>query len=413
MAFLSDASWINLAVALGIGLLIGVEREKRKGVGATRSPAGIRTFALVALLGAVSATLGLWVLAAAALGVAALAAAAYLRSPSDDPGLTSEISLLLTLVLGAWAMQAPALAAALGVTAAVLLAAREPIHKFVRGVLTDRELQDLLLLAVATLLILPLMPQQPIGPYGAIHPRALWLVVILVMAIGAAGHVTLRVLGSRWGLPLTGLLGGFVSSTATIGAMGTRARQAPSLLQPAVAGAVLSTVATMLQMAALLAATNLATLRAMALPLACAGTVALAYGVLATWRTLRQRGEAPTHLGDAFSPKTALILAGVLALVSLISAALSQAYGQAGLAAATALAGLADTHAPAVSVATLVSSGAIKVDAATLPILLALTTNTLTKCTAAIALGDGKFAIRVVPGLLLVAGAAWTGWWLR
>jgi uncharacterized membrane protein (DUF4010 family) len=151
----------------------------------------------------------------------------------------------------------------------------------------------------------------------------------------------------------------------------------------------------------------------MALPLVCAGTVALAYGALAAWRTLHQRGEAPAHLGDAFSPKTALILAGVLALVSLISAALSQAYGQAGLAAATALAGLADTHAPAVSVATLVGSGAIKVDAATLPILLALTTNTLTKCIAAIALGDGKFAIRVVPGLLLVAGAAWTGWWLR
>ena len=138
--------------------------------------------------------------------------------------------MLLTLLLGAWAMQAPALAAALGVTVAVVLVVRGPIHHFVQSVLTDKELKDLLLLAVATLLILPLMPDRSIGPYGAIHPRALWLVVILVMSIAAAGHVALRVFGSRWGLPLAGLLGGFVSSTATIGAMGTRARDAPALL---------------------------------------------------------------------------------------------------------------------------------------------------------------------------------------
>lgn len=409
---LPDVSWINLAVALGIGLLIGVEREKRKGTGADRGPAGIRSFALVSLLGALGASLGVWVLAAALLGVAGLALASYLRSPSDDPGLTTEIALLLTLLLGAWAMQAPALAAALGVTVAVLLVVRGPIHHFVQSVLTDKELKDLLLLAVATLLILPLMPDRSIGPYGAIHPRALWLVVILVMTIAAAGHVALRVFGSRWGLPLAGLLGGFVSSTATIGAMGTRARDAPALLLPAVAGAVLSTVGTMVQMALVLAATNLATFRAMALPIVCAGAVALAYGLLVTWRTLREPGDVRADQGAAFSLWTALALAGVLALVSLISAGLSQAYGQAGLAAATALAGFADTHAPAVSVAALVGSGAIAVDTATLPILLALTSNTLSKIVAALASGNKAYGLRVVPGLLLVVGAAWAGWWL-
>lgn len=309
-------------------------------------------------------------------------------------------------------MQAPALAAALGVTVAVVLVVRGPIHHFVQSVLTDKELKDLLLLAVATLLILPLMPDRPIGPYGAIHPRALWLVVILVMSIAAAGHVALRLFGSRWGLPLAGLLGGFVSSTATIGAMGTRARDAPALLLPAVAGAVLSTVGTMVQMAMVLAATNLATFRAMALPVICAGAVALAYGLLMTWRTLREPGEAHADQGAAFSLWTALALAGVLALVSLISAGLSQAYGQAGLAAATALAGFADTHAPAVSVAALVGSGAIAVDTASLPILLAMTTNTLSKIIAAVASGDKQYWWRVVPGLLLVVGAAWVGWWL-
>lgn len=412
MTPLSDVSWPHLAVALGIGLLIGLERERRKGTGASRSPAGIRTYALVSLLGALAAGLGPWLLAASVLGVSLLAVVSYLRNRSDDPGLTSEIALLVTLLLGAWAMQAPAWAAAVAAVVAVLLAARDPIHRFVHGWLTEQELHDLLVLAVASLLILPLMPDEPIDPWGALKPRALWLVVILVMSIAAAGHVALRVLGNRWGLPLIGLTGGFVSSTATIGAMGTRARNNPALAQAAVAGAVLSTVGTMVQMALLLAVTSLPTLRAMALPLLCAGGVALAFGGVATWRSMRSSGEAPTDLGQAFSFKAALGMGALLATVSLASAALSRAYGQAGLAVGAALAGLADTHAPAVSVAALVASGAIGAGAAPLPILLALTTNTLSKCVAAVSAGGRPFAQQVVPGLLLILAAAWGGWWL-
>lgn len=412
MTPLSDVSWTHLAVALGIGLLIGLERERRKGTGASRSPAGIRTYALVSLLGALAAGLGPWLLAASVVGVALLAVVSYLRNRSDDPGLTSEIALLVTLLLGAWAMQAPAWAAAVAAVVAALLAARDPIHQFVHGWLTEQELHDLLVLAVATLLVLPLMPDQPIDPWGALQPRALWLVVILVMSIAAAGHVALRVLGNRWGLPLVGLSGGFVSSTATIGAMGTRARNNPALAQAAVAGAVLSTVGTMVQMALLLAVTSLPTLRAMALPLLGAGGVALAFGGVATWRSMRSSGEAVTDLGRAFSFKAALGMGALLATVSLASAALSRAYGQAGLAVGAALAGLADTHAPAVSVAALVASDAIGAATAPLPILLALTTNTLSKCVAAVSAGGRPFAQQVVPGLLLILATAWGGWWL-
>ena len=413
MTPLSDVSWTPLAVALGIGLLIGLERERRKGTGASRSPAGIRTYALVSLLGALAAGLGPWQVAASVFGVSLLAVVSYLRNRSDDPGLTSEIALLVTLLLGAWAMQAPAWAAAVAAVVAVLLAARDPIHQFVHGWLTEQELHDLLVLAVATLLVLPLMPDQPIDPWGALKPRALWLVVILVMSIAAAGHVALRVLGNRWGLPLIGLTGGFVSSTATIGAMGTRARNNPTLAQAAVAGAVLSTVGTVVQMALLLAVTSLPTLRVMALPLLGAGGVALAFGGLVTWRSMRgSSGEVATDLGQAFSFKAALAMAAVLATVSLASAALSQRYGQAGLAIGAALAGLADTHAPAVSVAALVASGAVDVKGAPLPILLALTTNTLSKCVAAVSAGGRPFALQLVPGLLLITAVAWGGWWL-
>lgn len=407
-----DVSWTHLAVALGIGLLIGLERERRKGTGAGRGPAGIRTHALVSLLGALAAGLGPWLLAASVVGVSLLAVVSHLRSRSDDPGLTSEIALLVALLLGAWAMQAPAWAAAVAVVVAVLLAARDPMHQFIHTWLTEQELHDLLVLAVATLLVLPLMPNQPIDPWGALKPRALWLVVILVMSIAAAGHVALRVLGHRWGLPLIGLTGGFVSSTATIGAMGARARHHPPLAQAAVAGAVLSTVGTMVQMALMLAVTSLPTLRAMALPLLGAGGVALAFGGLVTWRSMRSSGEVATELGRAFSFKAALGMAALLATVSLASAALSRAYGQAGLAAGAALAGLADTHAPAVSVAALVASGVIGTGAAPLPILLALSTNTLSKCVAAVSAGGWPYARQVVPGLLLVLATAWGGGWL-
>ncbi|MGB5937797.1 MAG: MgtC/SapB family protein, partial [Rhodanobacter sp.] len=217
-------SWAGFAVALGIGLLIGAERERRKG-GDGQAVAGIRTFAVVALLGAVGASFGVIVLLLALAAVAALLAIAYARDTDSDRGLTTEASLLLCLLLGAMAIHQAPLAAALAVAVTILLAAREPMHHFVRGVLTAEELNNLLVLAAATLLVLPLVPDRPLGPFDAINPRALWLVVILIMSIGAAAHALLRLVGSRVGLPLAGLLSGFVSSVATIGVMAAQARE--------------------------------------------------------------------------------------------------------------------------------------------------------------------------------------------
>ena len=119
-------------------------------------------------------------------------------------------------------MQQPALAAGLAVTVAVLLAARSRLHRFVRSVLTEDELQDALIFAGATLVVLPLVPDRPMGPYGALNPHSIWILVILVMAISAAGYIAVRMLGARFGLPIAGLASGFISSTATIGAMGAR-----------------------------------------------------------------------------------------------------------------------------------------------------------------------------------------------
>jgi uncharacterized membrane protein (DUF4010 family) len=296
-----------------------------------------------------------------------------------------------------------------------LLAARQPLHRFIFNVLTDKELHDLLLLAIATLLILPLIPTNGIGPWQAIHPRSLWVVVIAMMVIGGGGHIALRIFGVRWGLPLTGLLGGFASSTATIGAMGVRAQQTPALLSPAVAGAVLSTVGTMVQLTIVLAITDLATLRYMAWAIASGGGAALTVGGWMMWHTLRRdqlANQTEPSLGNAFSYKTALTLAALLAAVSLLTAWLNEQFGDAGLAVGMALAGLADTHAPAVSLATLVHSDSLTPAAAALPMLLALSSNTLAKILSASLAGGRHFAWRVIPGLLWVVSATWLGWWL-
>ena len=244
-------------MALGIGLLIGVERERRKGEGPTRSPAGIRTFAAASLVGAISFVAGGQVLfAISTVGVIVLAAIAYSRGHEADPGLTTEIALIGTTLLGGLSMQTPVLAAGLGVIVAILLAARTPLHRFARSLLTEDELKDGLLLAGATLVVLPLLPNRQMGPFGALNPQSIWMLVILVMVIGAVGHVAVRTLGVRYGLPLSGLAAGFISSTATIAAMGARSAKTPGLLASTVSAAVLSNLATVVQLALVLAATS-------------------------------------------------------------------------------------------------------------------------------------------------------------
>jgi uncharacterized membrane protein (DUF4010 family) len=409
-----EQSWYRLGIALGIGLLIGIERERRKGRGSARIEAGLRTFAVVALLGAVTVLLGGELLLAVAIcGVAVLAAIGYHRGRKEDPGMTTEIALLLTLLLGALAMHEPPLAAALGAGVAILLAARSRLHHFARRVLTEREFNDALVLAAATLVVLPLIPDRHIGLFEAINPRTTWTIVVLMLGIGAAGHIALRALGPRFGLAIVGFASGFVSSAATIGSMGTRARNHPELLRAAASGAVLSTVATVVQMAAVLAATSLDMLRALALPLTGFGLVAVCYGALFMFRNPALPSSAEQDPGRAFSFSTALLFALSITAVVFASAAIVWWLGAGGLIPAAAVTGFADAHSTAISVGSLVAAEKISVVEGTLPILLGLTTNTVTKVVIAIVNGGSRYAMQVVPGLLLTIGAAWLGWVLQ
>jgi uncharacterized membrane protein (DUF4010 family) len=175
--------------------------------------------------------------------------------------VTTEIAQLTTFLLGACRYASrnwPGVA----VIVAIVLAARTRLHTFIHSVLTDVEVHDGLLLAAAALVILPLIPDTAIDPWNILNLRRLWVLVVLLMAINALGYVALRSLGSKFGLPVAGLIAGFVSSTATIGAMGARSRH----IKPAPrrgGEAALSSVATVLQLAIVIGLTNFAALRSL------------------------------------------------------------------------------------------------------------------------------------------------------
>ncbi|MEN9397244.1 MAG: hypothetical protein RLZ81_1774 [Pseudomonadota bacterium] len=407
---LTPDSLTSLAVALGLGLLIGVERERRKGDGPTRHFAGLRTFTLAALAGAVAQLLAqpLLTFVAGAL-VASLAAVSHLRDRSRDPGATTEVALFLTYLLGVLAVALPALAAAGGVLVAALLAAREPLQRFTTVTLSEQEYRDALLLAGSTLIVLPLAPSLPLPWLGGLNPHRVWLLVVLIMGVQSLGHIALRAFGPRLGLPLSGLAAGFVSSTATVAAMGTRTREQPELYRACVAGAWWSTVATSLQLALVAWMLHPPLLQALWPTLAGAFLSALALGALATWWS-KAPTQAPNADSRAFSLWQSLGLAALLSALTVIVGWAQAAYGSGALYGATALAGLADVHSAAAAAISVLAQGQSDVATVSLAVLLAFLSNTVSKIVVAFVAGGLRYGWVVSLGLVGVGAAACLPW---
>lgn len=216
-------------VALAIGLLLGFERERSHH---RELPAGSRSFALLALVGAVAASFGTWTVVVGLAGVVAMLALAYFRTSADDPGTTTEIAAVVAYLLGALAYTRPGLAVALAVVVAVLLVSKGRIHRFAREIVSEIELEDAIKFFVVAFVILPLLPDQGVGPYGVLNPAKIWLLVVLLTGIGWVGYIGVRALGPQRGLLVTGLAGGFVSATATTASMGRVSRTVAGVRAP-------------------------------------------------------------------------------------------------------------------------------------------------------------------------------------
>lgn len=403
---------LSTAVALGIGLMIGVERERSKGAGPDREIAGVRTFALASLLGAFGALLAnALLLAVFASLIGAIAIAGYLRTRETNPGVTTEVALIAAFALGALSLPYPAYSAGAAVAVTVLLASRPWLHKLVTDRLSDRELHDGLLLAAAALVVLPLLPDRTIDPWDTLNPRKMWVVVVLVMAINAAGYIGLRLWGPSRGLMLAGVLGGLVSSVSTHGAMGQRAKEHPVIAGNAAAAATFSSVTTAVFLLTVVGAVNAPLATSLAPACIAAALVSAAYGWFLHWRE-DESENADFPLGRPISLRAALIFGAVVSGVLVLSALLSKSLGANAALASVAAAGFADAHSGAISAAILARNEVLSMHAAQIAVLLSFTTNAVTKIIVSAASGPRPFLWRIAGGVVASVSAAWLAWWL-
>jgi uncharacterized membrane protein (DUF4010 family) len=396
----------RLAVALLVGLLIGIDRERSEKSG-QHIFAGVRTFPLIALVGAVSMLLypivGPFLLVASFLAVTAVALVAYVRSSAaGEVGATTEIAAIATFLLGAIAGAGElVVAGAAGVAVAILLVGKVQIERFSRTVAAE-ELTAALELAVISVIVLPLLPRRGYGPWGVFNPFEIWLVVVLVTALSFVGFIAMRLLGHQRGMAATGLVGGLVSSTAVTLSMAERSREGAALQRPAAAAVVLASTVMCLRVAVLGGVVNAGILPRL-LPLVVGMGLA---GAAAAWvlgHGRQAKGEHPgRRFGNPFSLRRALTFAAIYALVKLGLRAAQEYFGDAGLYVAAALGGLADVDAPTVAFARM---GPLE-DGWRIPataVAIALLANTLLKLGLAVGLGTGSFRRFVALGLGWVA----------
>lgn len=396
----------RLGAALGVGLLVGLQRER-----AQSTLAGIRTFALIALLGAlcgvISVSAGAWVLAAGLLSVAGLAVIGNLhREPgAPPPGVTTEAAMLVVFCAGALAMTGSiAVAAAVGAGCAVLLHLKESLHGFVRG-LDERDVRAIMLFAAMSLVILPVVPDRAMGPFSALNPRHLWLMVVLVVGISLGGYVAYRVLGHGRGSVVGALLGGLVSSTATTAAFARRTQGSASAAVVATMAILVASTVLGARVLAEVYVVSPGLLERLAPPLGALLVVTLAMAVIGALRCTRD----PADLAPMKNPtelRSALVFAGLFAAVLVASAAASRWFGGAGLYVVAGISGLTDMDAITLSSAGLARDGLATPQQAGTAIVIALISNTIFKTGLAGALGGATLLKRLAVPAAVIIGAA-------
>ena len=397
----------RLLVALLIGVLIGLDRERAEVRKARQIFAGVRTFPLVALCGAVPALLvqqvGPLLAAVSLAAIAAIAVVSYLRaSANGDMGATTEVAAVTTFLLGALAGAGElVVAGACGVAVAVLLVAKPKLEAFSRA-LSPEELNAALELAVITVIVLPLLPNRGFGPWQVWNPREIWMVVVLVTALSFVGFVAMRLLGERRGMAVTGAVGGLVSSTAVTMAMAEKSRSADQLARAAAAAAVVASSIMPLRVAVLAGAVNAGILPRL-LPVVFVMSLA---GLIAAWLLSRRRPDEPDESGhqikNPFSLVAALTFAVIYGVVLVVVHGAGVYYGAGGTYAAAGLSAVADVDAVTIAFSRLgPGSTAWQMPAAA--VTVAAVTNTLVKLGIAVAMGGGRF--RKYVGLSLGATA--------
>lgn len=390
-----------LFLAFGLGLLVGLQREWSHG-----GMAGIRTFPLITVLGvlvgAIAAVYGGWVVAAGLLGVAALLIQSNLMwavADEDEPdsGLTTEMAALVMFAVGSalWLGHTVEAVVASGAVF-VLLQAKAPLHRMVDA-LSDKDVKAIVQFVLLALVVLPLLPDQGYGPYGVFNPYQIWFMVVLIVGISIAAWAAYRLLGSRRGTALTGVLGGLISSTATTVSQARRARTHPGDSGAAafiilMASAVM--FGRMLFEIGVVARTSFASL---APPLAIVMGVMLLVAAL-EWRRGGRTGGAELAAEAPSELRSAIAFGLLYALVLFAVAAARQYLGEAGLYVVAAISGLTDVDAITLSTAQLVKAGQVELGSGWRVILVAGLSNLVFKGGAVVTLGGRALRGPVLKG---------------
>ncbi len=411
----------NFAIALFIGALVGLDREKKKAAEQDIGLGGIRTFILFAMAGAISGWLSselgnVWIFIATVGGVSASVIVGYVIQARESPayiGLTTEIAAIVVCLLGGLTLFGyPGVAVALGIGTSAILAFKQPIHGLVGRIGSD-DLYAGLKLLIATFIVLPLLPNEAIDPIGALNPYRLWLLVILISSLSLVGYVAVRVLGPGRGTALTGLFGGLVSSTAVTLAFSKRSREEAGhgdVGDVLAAGILLAWVLMFVRVVVEVVVVHISLLPRLLPALGVMGAVSL---VAAGWFLRRdaaaRRGggvvvEGRVPLRNPFSLTSAIkfaaFFAAVLVVVKLVETYLP---GQ-GFYAVAGLAGLTDVDAITLSMANYAREGGDPTTAAN-AIVTAVLTNTMVKAGLTTALATAALRRRVVGATAAILAA--------
>jgi uncharacterized membrane protein (DUF4010 family) len=422
----------GLAVALGVGFLIGLQREQAVagGGGTSRSLGGIRTYPLAALLGAacslLARPLGPWIVGGGLLVLLVPIAIGYVDDVrrDRDRGITSEVAFVLTYLLGVLALTPDLLptpkdrllvTAAVGVAAGALLSLKRPLHAWVARI-SSTDIYATVKFAVLAVIVLPLLPDRAYGPYAVVNPFHVGLMIVLIAGVSFVGYVAVRALGPGRGMGITGLVGGLASSTAVTLSLSSRAKREPDAAGPYALGVVLASAVMAVRVVAEVAVVNQALVPAVAIPIgAMAAAGSLAALLLRGTSASPAPGAAPVHFANPFELGSALKLGAIFVGVLILSKAAQIHFGSSGMYVASTLGGLTDVDAVTLSMARMARDGLPRNEAVT-SILLAIGANTIVKAGMTVALGGWALGRRTLPAFLAMAlaGAGGVAWlWLR
>ncbi|OAL81750.1 MgtC/SapB family protein [Acinetobacter sp. SFA] len=395
-----------LAAALGCGLLIGLERERHKQRESHPSFAGLRSFALSALLGALCFLFGMVIGLAGALIIGGIVIFS-LRNQPEDPGITTELAFLMTYFIGAMCLWNIPLSAGLAVLLTIILMAKHSMHDFAGKWIKEAEFRDGLLLLALILIGLPLTPDRPL--WGEVlNPYVILKLLTLILVVQALAHIAKRFLSTKNALMLSSLASGFVSSTATVAQLGLQVRKGEMDAQPNAGAALMSCVSTLVLLLIVVGGVSWAWLKLLLLP-SVVGMVILVACAFLLLRKAKPVQELESADSPMFSLKEAVIIAVTLTLIQAGIYALELWLGNAGLLAGTLLASLFEVHA---AMAGVVIQGDPSNTHLIYALLLGLGAHAVAKSVNAALTGGFKFALYFAP-VQLIQMAVLIGlvWW--